>query len=63
MAQATAKLHVLSFHQPVLGGHTVRPPSTSYAYTPTYTQSYTPTTTEYTYTHPAPVAPPPRGGH
>jgi penicillin-binding protein 1A len=67
MTQATANLHVLSFHQPVLGGHTVQPPSTSYSYSysyaPSSTQSYTPTTTQYTYTHPAPVPPPPRGGH
>jgi penicillin-binding protein 1A len=62
MAQATAKLPVLSFSRPTLGGHTVSPPRTSYSYTPTYTQS-APTTTEYTYTRPAPVAPPPRGGH
>jgi penicillin-binding protein 1A len=65
MTQATANLHVLSFHQPVLGGHTVPPPSTSYSYSyaPSSTQSYAPTTTAYTYTRPAPVPPPPRGGH
>jgi penicillin-binding protein 1A len=62
MSQATAKLPIEYFHQPTLGGHTVSPPRTSYSYTPTYTQSYTPTTTEYTYTHAAPVQPPPSGG-
>jgi penicillin-binding protein 1A len=63
MTQATAKLHVLSFHEPSLGGHTVSPPRTSYSYSYSYTPSSTPTTTEYTYTRPAPVSPPPRGGH
>jgi len=63
MEQATAKLPVLYFDQPSLGGHTVSPPRTSYSYSYSYTPSYTPTTTEYTYTHPAPVTPPPRGGH
>ena len=63
MTQATAKLHVLSFHEPSLGGHTVSPPRTSYSYSYSYTPPSTPTTTEYTYTRPAPVAPPPRGGH
>ena len=43
MSVVTAKYPVQSFHQPVLGGHTVSPPSTSYSY------SYTPT-----YSAPAP---------
>ncbi|HET8527882.1 MAG TPA: transglycosylase domain-containing protein [Gaiellaceae bacterium] len=60
MEQATAKLPILSFPQPVLGGHTVSAPQTSYSYTPTYTppQTYTPpaaTTTQ------APPPPPPSG--
>jgi penicillin-binding protein 1A len=66
MTQATANLPILYFHEPVLGGHTVRAPSVSYPYTtPTYSTptETTPTTTEYTYTKPAPVAPPPHGGH
>jgi len=63
MTQATAKLNILSFHQPVLGGHTVSAPSTSYPYVPTYTAPSAPApTTQPTYTKPAPVQPPPPGG-
>ena len=39
MAQATAKLPVLSFHQPSLGGRTVSPPPTSYSYSYSSTTS------------------------
>jgi penicillin-binding protein 1A len=50
MSQVTAKWPIEYFHQPVLGGHTLSPPSTSYSYTPTYS---TPT-----YTAPAPAPTP-----
>jgi penicillin-binding protein 1A len=65
MTQATAKLPILYFHQPVIGGHYVSAPSTSNSYVPTTTTStyVAPTTTSYTYTNPTPVAPPPPGGH
>jgi penicillin-binding protein 1A len=59
MSQATAKLPILYFHQPVIGGHTVSAPSTSYTYVPTYT---TPTTTATTYA-PHTSAPPPVSEH
>jgi penicillin-binding protein 1A len=65
MTQATAKMPILYFHQPVIGGHYVSAPSTSNSYVPTTTTSTysAPTTTAFTYTNPAPVAPPPPGGH
>jgi penicillin-binding protein 1A len=47
MTQATAKLPILYFHQPVIGGHTVSAPSTSYSYVPTYTYTAPATTTTY----------------
>jgi penicillin-binding protein 1A len=73
MSQATAKLPVRYFVQPVLGGHTVSPPQTSYSYTPTYTtpsysapatttsqSSSPPPTSEHTpKPKPAPAPPPP----
>jgi penicillin-binding protein 1A len=63
MTQATAKMPILYFHQPVIGGHYVSAPSTSYSYVPTTTTYSAPTTTTaHSYTNPTPVAPPPPGG-
>jgi penicillin-binding protein 1A len=63
MTQATAKLPIMYFNQPVIGGRYVSAPSTSGGYVPT-TPTYTApaTTTAHTYTNPTPVAPPPPGG-
>jgi penicillin-binding protein 1A len=58
MTQATAKLPILYFHSPVIGGRTVSAPSTSYSYVPTTT--YTPTTTTYA---PHTSSPPPVSEH
>jgi penicillin-binding protein 1A len=52
MTQATAKMHILSFHEPSLGGHYVSAPSTSGGYT--YTPTPTTTTTATTPSQPAP---------
>jgi penicillin-binding protein 1A len=58
MTQATAKMPILYFHQPVIAGRYISPPS-SYSSTPSYT--YTPTTT--TYTTPSKASPPPVSEH
>jgi penicillin-binding protein 1A len=54
MTQATAKMHILSFHEPSLGGHYVSAPSTSGGYTYTPTPTTTTTTTATTPSQPAP---------
>jgi penicillin-binding protein 1A len=59
MEQATAKLPILYFHQPELGGHTVSPPQTSYSSTPTYTPAPSYSAPAPTTTSQAPAAPPP----
>jgi penicillin-binding protein 1A len=61
MTQATAKLPILYFHQPVIGGHTVSAPSTSYSYVPTYTYT-APAATTTTYA-PHRSSPPPVSEH
>jgi penicillin-binding protein 1A len=61
MTQATAKLPILYFHQPVIGGHTVSAPSTSYSYVPTYTYT-APAATTTTYA-PHTSSPPPVSEH
>jgi penicillin-binding protein 1A len=53
MTQATAKMHVLDFHQPTLGGHYVSAPSTSGGYV--YTAPATTATTATTPSKPAPA--------
>ncbi len=58
MTQATAKLPIQYFHEPVISGHTVSPPNTSYVYTPTYT---TPTYTAPA--SPSKPSPPPVSEH
>jgi penicillin-binding protein 1A len=52
MSQATATLPIQYFHSPVITGHTVSAPSTSYSYTP----SYSTTTTTSQPSAPAPPA-------
>jgi penicillin-binding protein 1A len=60
MEQATAKMPIEYFHSPVITGHTVSPPSTSYSYTPTYsTPSYAPPPSPPAATTPATPAPKP----
>jgi penicillin-binding protein 1A len=67
MSQATAKLPIEYFHPPVIGGHTVTAPSTSYSYVPTYTTATTQSTTPSApspppvteHKPPPPTAPPP----
>jgi penicillin-binding protein 1A len=41
MSQATATLPIQYFHSPVITGHTVSAPSTSYSYTPSYSTTTT----------------------
>jgi penicillin-binding protein 1A len=60
MTQATAKLPIVYFHQPVIGGHTVSAPSTSYSYVPTSTYTAPAATTTYT---PHTSSPPPVSEH
>jgi penicillin-binding protein 1A len=61
MTEATAKLPILYFRSPVIGGRTVSAPSTSYSYTPTTT--YTAPSTPAPTTTPAAPSPPPVTEH